>query len=1256
MDCDYFKLITQTKYNGASIVLTPSFKLKARDIVTKGTGFYAVYNPENKLWSRDEEDVITQVDNEMYEYLKVNSHVTPCFMNDSESQSWLHYKKYIQSKPQSSIQFDSKLLFSDHELKREDYATRTLSYFPKQGNTESFNKILNTLYDKVEVDKIKWFIGALLTGDSAYIQKFAVFFGPPGSGKSTVINIVEDLVEGYAASFIAKDLVGSNNQFGTAPFKSNPILAIQHDGDLSRIEDNSILNQLVSHETTLLNEKFKGQYEFKFNGLIILGTNKPVKITDSKSGMLRRILDIIPSGITLPYEEYVVLVERVKFEKAAIAYECIQVYNEMGIAYYKNHRPFKMMELTDFFYDFVLEYLHVLKNGITLKHATELYAQYCEDNKLDVKSIKQKVRSQIEDYFLGYAVRKKINGVDVRDYYYDFDETKITAVKYESEDGTTMSMTSPISYLDNYAVDYQAQYATSDVNETPLQPWDKVLTTLKDIETSKVHYIRPPENHIVIDFDLKDADGNKDMLRNIQAATKFPATYGEFSKSGNGVHLHYIYEGDISELSPLFSEDIEVKVFVGKASLRRRFTYSNGINIIATIAAGCLPLKEKGNSMYENNKDMIWNEKKIRSAIKKALNKEHHGHTGPEIDFIVKVLKDAHETNTVFDVRDLRPAVLKFAMQSTNQKQKCLSKVSEMSFSSVQEKYIDEKGTIVPDEDLVFFDIEVFPNLFLVVFKKYRQEKVYWFNPTPQQIETLLTYNLIGFNCRRYDNHMLYGCLLGKSNIELYQLSKSLIGSSPNAFYANAYNFSYADIYEYASNKQSLKKYEIEMGILHDEFEYDWDKPLPKDKWERVGIYCGNDVDATEETFDYTKSDYVARQILCALTGLSMNTKTQTHAEKFIFGDDPKPQEKFIYHDLSEDFPGYTYSYGKSEYRGENPSEGGYVYSEPGLYSDVALLDIASMHPSSLIAMNHFGPYTYKFAELKQVRLYIKHGEFEKARDMFDGILKPYLNDKKSAKELSYALKIIINIVYGMTSAKFENKFRQKENNDNIVAKRGALFMIDLKHAVQEQGYTVAHIKTDSIKIPNADKFIIDFVMEFGRKFDYDFEHEHTYKKFGLVNKAVYIAQLEDDSWEATGSQFAHPYVFKKLFSHEEIDIPKDIVEVKSVKDAAIYIDDIFIGKNAQVIAVNTDRGKQLYRVRDSKRTFVAGTKSYKWVTLGEFKFMQYEEEQVDFNYLDKLVTSALTNLANVGDVWNMININDVDEKYRLEEFEYECV
>jgi hypothetical protein len=182
---------------------------------------------------------------------------------------------------------------------------------------------------------------------------------------------------------------------------------------------------------------------------------------------------------------------------------------------------------------------------------------------------------------------------------------------------------------------------------------------------------------------------------------------------------------------------------------------------------------------------------------------------------------------------------------------------------------------------------------------------------------------------------------------------------------------------------------------------------------------------------------------------------------------------------------------------------------------------------------------------------------------MFGGKLERYLTNEKDAKNLAQALKIAINSVYGLTAASFDNPFRDIRNRDNIVAKRGALFMINLKHEVQKRGFQVAHIKTDSIKIPNATPEIIDFVMNYGRTYGYSFEHEDTYERMCLVNDAVYIAKNNKGEWEATGTQFQVPYVFKTLFTKEKIDF-EDMCETKAVT-SALYLD-----MNEDLVRTNT--------------------------------------------------------------------------------------
>ena len=638
------------------------------------------------------------------------------------------------------------------------------------------------------------------------------------------------------------------------------------------------------------------------------------------------------------------------------------------------------------------------------------------------------------------------------------------------------------------------------------------------------------------------------------------------------------------------------------------------------------------------NFEGVKSEKGLRTQIKRNLNKEYHPATKPSIDFIYKILEDAYASGLNYDVTDMRNAVLAFAASSTHQADYCIKLVNKMQFKSADQS----AGAKNDDAKLVFYDVEVFPNLFLVNWKIEGDGKpvVRMINPTPTEIEELMRFRLVGFNCRRYDNHILYARLMGYTNEQLYNLSTKIINGSANCFFGEAYNVSYTDVYDFSSKKQSLKKFEIELGIHHQELGLPWDKPVPEELWTKVAEYCDNDVIATEATFNARKADFTARQILADVAGMSVNDTTNSLTTRIIFGNNRKPQDQFNYRFMGDEsqifdpnadlpftmgledydeftqfdknhrpiFPGYTFEGGKSVYRGEEVGEGGYVYSEPGMYSNIALLDIASMHPSSIVAEELFGPeYTKRFNEILQARIAIKHKDFDKAKKMLGGALAKYLTDENAAADLAQALKIAINSVYGLTSAGFENPFRDNRNKDNIVAKRGALFMVNLKHAVQSQGFTVAHIKTDSIKIPDATPEIIKFVTEYGKLYGYNFEHEATYDRMCLVNDAVYIARYATvekccdlygkkyiDSakdickenkkhpyaWTATGTQFQIPYVFKTLFSKENIEF-EDMCETKSVT-SSLYLD--MNEDLPDVSALEAERDKLWKQITDSKR------------------------------------------------------------------------
>lgn len=352
-------------------------------------------------------------------------------------------------------------------------------------------------------------------------------------------------------------------------------------------------------------------------------------------------------------------------------------------------------------------------------------------------------------------------------------------------------------------------------------------------------------------------------------------------------------------------------------------------------------------------------------------------------------------------------------------------------------------------------------------------------------------------------------------------------------------------------------------------------------------------------------------------------------------------------------FPGYQYIQGANIYHGVDVGRGGYVYSEPGMYSNIGLFDVASLHPHSVKELHLFGDYTDRYVNIMEARIAIKHKDIHKAKAILGNALKDIkIETDEEFDQLAYALKIIINSTYGMTSATYPNRCNDPRNKNNIVALRGALFMLDLQRACQEKGWTVAHIKTDSIKLPDLTDEKKDFVMKFGKRYGYDFELECIYEKMCLLNRAVYVSKIAwgDDKmrqskdpscpWSATGAEFQQPYVFKTLFSREKI-VFEDMCETKSVM-TKLYLDmnenlpedehDYqFIGRVGRFTPVEPGQGGGvLCREKNGKYYAVGGTKGYRWL---ESESVRDIGAKIDQNYYRKMVDDAVKDISEFGDV-----------------------
>ena len=1225
----------------------------AKDLVVKGSKFYAYWN--GSFWDTKQKNLFYDIDSLLWRKARELEDGRPGLRIDvkeirkASAGKFRLFADFCKACEASDISFNQKVLFADHKMQRRDYATTQLTYSPQEGEATAFKELIGTLYLPKELDKILWFMGALFTNKMYKIEKFMYLYGSKGSGKGTVLKIFRMLFEDYCGTIDLK-LLTSADQFATGQIQEVPLL-IDEDTDISHIYNDTPLLKLTSHETISVNKKFKEPYDVKFIGLLITASNQRYKVRNVDSGITRRAIVVNPSGQKVSHTRYNQLMSQIKYELPYIAHMAISRFEELGFDYYDDYFDVDMAEQTDHIFDFIRSNAIHMQNGITLKQISELYREYLEDMGWKTDGYKATIKREALRYFDTMLKDSHVDGTRVNNYFKGF---RWNIAFPEGVVGTTKAEDTvvPDNWLEfnhhnevfnKLAAEYPAQPALRNGN--PSEKWDNVVTKLSDIQTNKLHWVKVPLNHVILDFDLKDENGNKNLELNKEAASKFPPTYAEVSKSGQGIHLHYIYDGNVNELDNLVEKNIEIKVYRGKSSLRRIDKASNNLQL-SHISSG-LPLKEKKDrEMYDQIKEITYTEKTLRNFVKRQLGmiegkEPSHPNTKPTIDFIAHEIQKAADMGLEYDITDLRHAVFMRAIRSTNNKDYCLAVFQKIPWSTMRdddgatEAKLTNFTKIYPKEELVFFDIEVYPNLFVVVWKKYHDDEfTKWINPTPDQIEYLMSFPLVGFNNRRYDNHILYARLLGATNMELFTQSHRIINekNAKSGMYAAAYELSYTDIYEYSQKKQSLKRWEVDLGIKHVEMEIPWDKPVPDELVPVVVDYCVNDVDATEKLFDAIYADYVAREILATIAKGSMNATNNQLTAKFIFGDDPRPQDKFNYVHLAKIFPGYKYEFGKSYYRGYETGEGGFVYAEPGVYSNIALLDVESMHPNSLVNMNYFGPYTKRYADLLKVRVLLKHNKIDEVKQMFDGVLAPFLDNPEYLKPLVTALKIVINSVYGMTSAKFDNKFKHPDNVDNIVAKRGALFMVDLKFAIEEQGYKVCHIKTDSVKVPNADEKIIQFVHDFGKqeKYNYKFEHEHTYKRMALINNAVYIAQLEDDSWSPVGAEYANTYLLKRVWTKEEL-VDRDFFITKQSK-GHIYLGDEFVGKVGSIYASKTG-AECMWTDDDENFKSVTGTKGYLFKQTDKFDI-----EDVDFSYYDKVAIDGLKKIMKVGDITKVVD------------------
>ena len=1385
-------------------VYAPSFVVTSRikDLMIRSKDFYAIFNEKTGLWIQSDAEAIELIDEQVMEYAYKDAGETVSdpehgpyikLIRDTDNRLIDVWHRFCQKDMRDNwVPLNQKTLFSNQEPKRSDYVSKVLPYPFVETPTPCYDRICDKLYLPTDEEKWEWLVGCGLVGDAKKIQKMLVFYGAPGTGKSTIINkVIADCIFGgedmFATKFEANNLVNRDN-FGTDFLEHDSVLAFDDDAELGIINSKTTLNKIISHESIRVNAKFKTPFVTKPNCLLIVGSNEPVQMSPN-SGMNRRLIDVRPTGEKLTPDEYDKCIEGLQFERSGIAYKCVQTYKRLGRHYYDHYVAEDMLSRTSPFHNFVVENYTKLEHGISLAAAYELYDIYATKSNFKTKLVRYKFRDTLKVYFENYENQTysgfKYEKIGMKPL--TKEEPEPVVEEQPKEEGW-LRFNCTKSLMDELFKDELAQYEQDDDKHPLRYSWDKCKTTLKELDTRKVHYLKVPIWLIVIDFDKKGPNGEKDLAANIQEANKFPPTYAEVSKSGGGVHLHYIYVGgDPTELSNTYGPNIEVKVFKGGSALRRMVTLCNDIPL-QELASG-LPMKGATKKMV--NWEGLKNEQMLVRRIARCMDRQYHEHTKPSVDYIYASVNEAYAKGFTYNIRGMYEDILHFAQESHNHKDYCEDLVRHMHFVSKDVEEAEANREIFeqvneedPNKPLIFLDCEISPSyqqtcklyeesikeinsilsgipivdkkqaakrqklvdamdklldeynnfkrvtpddtpaLFLVNWK-YQDDERWEFNdkgrvtnkkkktkpvnrlinPTMEEVERILhDFNIVGHNVRQYDNHMLYGASQGLRPEELFDWSYTTINGDKEEArrlkWGAAWNASYADTLDFASagNKKSLKAWEIFFGINHVEWDRPWNWAVPKSEWNRFAEYCDNDVVSDEVLFDYLEGDFEARVLLAELSGLTINDTTNQHTTELLVGDIPNPQSQYVYTDLSQMkwddgtliFPGYRfdpkgipeeeYEPGtkrvsmKSIYRGEDPGEGGHKVGYPGIYYDVDLFDVASMHPHAAIKLGIFGPViTKRLENLVEARVNVKHikeiGDdaynaaivlLDKIKAGAGDVLVRALNGlegkalKKKCKALANALKTAINSVYGLTAAKFNNKLRDPRNIDNIVAKYGALFMINLKHELWDRGVQVVHISTDSIKVAGCTPEIKEFIMEFGKKYGFTFEHEAHYERMCLVDNVNYIAwatmedgvELEKPEWTKTGDKFAQPYVFKTLFSHEAIEFDDLCETVKAVTDGSLHLVfdegdnevDHFVGRIGEFCAVTKEHGAQLYSVSKGSRQYPAGTKGFYWLESADIENRSFED-YIDFSYYQQSADDAVAAIEQFGSFDDFVSV-----------------
>ena len=126
-----------------SLDVYPEFLVgRSRDLMIRGSDFYAVWDESTNFWTTDPSIVSDRIDDEIRKVgaeVKTDDKVNLKLLRNFSSRKWKEWQAYCQSMPDNYHELDDKIIFSNTKVKKTDYVSKALPYALEEGDTKRVN-------------------------------------------------------------------------------------------------------------------------------------------------------------------------------------------------------------------------------------------------------------------------------------------------------------------------------------------------------------------------------------------------------------------------------------------------------------------------------------------------------------------------------------------------------------------------------------------------------------------------------------------------------------------------------------------------------------------------------------------------------------------------------------------------------------------------------------------------------------------------------------------------------------------------------------------------------------------------------------------------------------------------------------------------------------------------------------------------------------------------------------------------------------